>query len=269
MVKLSCLLLFLLVHGDLHERIAKLTKQIEADNCNAALYVQRADLYFQHEDYALCKGDLLKAGTLSGEIQDLDFLLARVLHILTENNSALKHISRYMEDPDQKNNVAAVLLQADILSTTGEHFLAARNYEAGIVLSASPSPDLYLNAANAYLRCVGREEQAEAIRVLQQAKLKLGDLYVFDRLLIQIKLTHEDYDSAIALLTNIIGRSRRKATFYIERAEIYLLQGHKEHALRDLDLSQHEIQNLPGHLRNNSTSVQLLRRISAIKDLIQ
>lgn len=268
MVKLLCLII-LFTHGDLDERIAKVTRQIERDSDNGALYLERAKLYFQHEDYVLSKGDLQQAHQLSTHSPEWHFLMARVMHVLSEQDSALWHITLYLDDPNHTQHINAINLKADVLYDQGEYMQAAGCYAQGLALNPTPDPEDVVKTANAYLQVNSKDASIKAILVLQNAKEKLGDLFVIDKILVSAYEMREDYDSAIAVLTDVMSRSRRKEAFYVQRARLYSLQGNPWLSTLDLDNALREIENLRGAIRNSDATRALMTQINEMKEQVK
>src|SRR6185503_1548367 len=62
----------LFAHEGLHEQIAELTKRIEADPVNAALYLKRGELYRLHEELEPAMRDYDRAAALDSRLHSVD-----------------------------------------------------------------------------------------------------------------------------------------------------------------------------------------------------
>ena len=119
LIKIPLLLLFLFLsvgtvyaHGDLHERILKVTEEIEKNPDSAFLYYKRSDLYYQHDTFKKSLKDLKKSGRLGYKNSQQYLLLAKVYFKLKNYNSGLRHVGKILKD--QPNNVKALKLRGEI-----------------------------------------------------------------------------------------------------------------------------------------------------------
>src|SRR2546428_1170647 len=85
-----------IAHGDLHERIAALSEQIADAPGNARLYLQRAELHRQHEDWTAALADCDKAAELDPGITDVDLLRGRTLLECGQPREALPVLERFL-----------------------------------------------------------------------------------------------------------------------------------------------------------------------------
>ena len=64
-------------HGDLHERILKVTEEIKKNSDSAFLYFKRGKLFYQHNDFKRSLKDLKRSDKLGYENNEQYFLFAK------------------------------------------------------------------------------------------------------------------------------------------------------------------------------------------------
>jgi tetratricopeptide (TPR) repeat protein len=65
-------------HGDLHDRIVALTKEIEQSPTNAALYFQRGECHRNHQEWKEAVADFDRVAQLDPSLKRIDFVRGRL-----------------------------------------------------------------------------------------------------------------------------------------------------------------------------------------------
>lgn len=159
-------------HGDLHDRIAALSAQLGTNAGNAELWLQRADLQRQHEDFPAALADLEHVQQLKPDWPATALQRARI-QFDAKNFSACETAATDCLKLEPGNADARVL-RARSLVQLGKPELAVADYDAVLnaTNTAAPLPDLYLERARAL---AVQERWAEAIRGLDAGRQRLGD----------------------------------------------------------------------------------------------
>ena len=84
-------------HGEIHERIQDVTKEIASDPDNANLYLKRGELYRQHEKWQEALADLDKAATLDSTLDLVDFHRGHLFLSRKESKPAKLHFERFLK----------------------------------------------------------------------------------------------------------------------------------------------------------------------------
>jgi tetratricopeptide (TPR) repeat protein len=137
-------------HGDLHERIAAVTAQIQTNPASPGLWLQRADLHRQHGEFAAAKNDLDHAAQLKPGWPAAHLQRARI-SFDTEKFSDCELAATACLNLEP-TNADALVLRARSLVQLKEFTRAAADYDAVLdaTNSAAPLPDLYLERARAH-----------------------------------------------------------------------------------------------------------------------
>ena len=95
-------------HGDLHERILKISEEIKVNPDSAILYFKRGKLFYQHNNFKNSLKDLNKSADLGYFNLEQDFLFAKNYYKLKKYRSSLHFTAKILKV--QPNNVNAYKL---------------------------------------------------------------------------------------------------------------------------------------------------------------
>jgi tetratricopeptide (TPR) repeat protein len=112
-----------LAHGDLHEMIKKVSKEIKSSPDSAFLYLKRGELYFQHEDFEESIEDYTTCSKLGYNNPRLYFAFAKTYDRIENYNFALSYINKILID--NALNVKALRLKGQILCRTKQYLSGA------------------------------------------------------------------------------------------------------------------------------------------------
>lgn len=132
-------------HGDLHERIQKVTKQIKKHPDSAFLYVKRGKLYLQHESYKKSIDDLRKSKNLGYISIEQNLLFVKTYLQLEHYDKALNHTDVILQLSPQ--NVRAYKLKGDIYFRLKEFEESAKCFQEVINNAAQVLPENYIDTA--------------------------------------------------------------------------------------------------------------------------
>ena len=250
---------FFLPHGDLDRRISDYSQLITQFPDSLALYADRGDLYLQHEDYDLARGDF--AFCLSNGLDNAAVLegLSRSMISTPTPDSALYFINLSL-DKDSAS-LSAVEWKAHLLFLLHNFCESASLYEHLIQLTPNPSPTLYIDVSNAWLNCSGPGSKDHAVAMLKSGMENIGTLHVLQKELIRVYIDQKDYKNALIEQTAWINRAANKASPLLDRASIYLLNGNQQSAQADLENALVELNKLPPHKQGVPAMVDLKSRI--------
>lgn len=215
-------------HGDVHERIAELTEEIEQHPGDAALYVRRGSLRALDESWAQALADFESASRVDPGSPSIDFLKAKVLVELQENERAVaildSFLSRELEHAD------GYLIRARAHVAQGHIDEGTDDYSRAIALFERPAPRYYLERARALIDA-GRID--EALVSLRQAVVDLGPLAS----LVELAVTEEEkrghYEEALRW-TDLLSPTLRHSPRW--RA----IAGNLAHELGQASRAEHE-----------------------------
>jgi tetratricopeptide (TPR) repeat protein len=248
-------------HGDLDERILKVTKEIKVAPDSAYLYLKRGKLYFQHEAFNNSIADLNTSKTLGYRTTEQTLLFAKSYFGLKTYEKAMTYCNEILSD-DPKN-VRAIKLIAQTHFEQGNFTRSAYTFEDLINYTNQSFPKNYVDASQAWESLNTKEGFKRATAIINNGIDKLGPLISLYSRLKDLAVKQKHYDSAIETQHQIIKLSPRKETAYYNLSELFLLNNSKEEALESLNLAKTHFNNLPTRLQNTSFMKELIENIKS------
>ncbi len=247
-------------HGDMHDQIVALTKQLEKDPRNTDLLLHRGELHRAHQDYDAAFADFERAATVNTNLPILDMSRGRLFHQANWPLSARVVLDRFLSR--HPNHVEARTTRAKVLVQLGERLAGARDYTEAIKFSTEPQPELYIERAQA-LTAEGDAHFAEALRGLDEGVKKLGPLVTLQLYAIDVELKRRDFDAALGRLDAVSAKSPRKETWLARRGEILELAGRADDAKAAFQSALAALDTLPPARRNVPAMQELEKRLRA------
>ena len=248
-------------HGDLHERIVKLSQKIDSFPNSAELHFQRGKLYFHHEDYKEAINDL----EFSIELEYDDIMALLILaksHLALDNPIKSVDICNHIlsEFPDNVH-FNKVLAQSYYLQE--EFRLAAFAFEEVLKYSLRTFPENYLDAAKAWYMIESEEGLSKAILTLDNGIAKLGQIHSLLAFQLELYESEEDYENAILVQHKITGLSPRKERAYYRLALLYDEAQNENQAQIHYNLALHSWNELPHRVRSTIGMIELQNKINS------
>jgi tetratricopeptide (TPR) repeat protein len=202
-------------HPTADERLARLTRRLEAEPERAGLYVQRAGLHRERGDWEAAATDLDRARHLDPQLAAVDLTRARLLLDMGETHRALQVadtlVRRHPHDP------RALVLRGHALLEVGSVAAAAADLVRAAAQSSVPSPDLYLSAARAFA-AIGRN--AEALATLDAGLGRLGHVPALEIEAIAVEVQLGEHAAALRRIERAMARAPRPEAWLPRRAEV-------------------------------------------------
>ncbi len=250
-------------HGDIHERIKAISKEIKASPNEPSLYLKRAELYIKHEDFRKSNRDLKKCNALG-----LDSDRIKLNYAINYRN--LKHYVQALEYLDEilmldVKNVKALKEKGNVLFDQKKYDEAAIFYEKVTEVATDANPDNFIEASKAWELDDKIGSLARSKNIIVEGIDKLGDLMVFYQRLVQLNLLGGEYEQAIFNQTKIVDLSTRKEKALFQRALIYIESNDLNKAKSDLEQSYDLIESLPSKFKQNQSTIDLRNLIVKVK----
>ena len=259
----ALLFLFLgLSHDDVVQRIQELTNQIALQPQDPRLHMERGELYLIHEEYQNALSDF-------SFCVDHDFKNVRVYmgmsktHLyLDQPGDALIFVEKALTlDPKQ---LTTLELKATILSQLGRDCDAGSTMELLLTNTTNPSPILFLETSSYMESCDESGTSLNAIRILEDGIIRLGEIKVLQKRLINLYMSSKQYGEAIRVQTSIIEHSKLKIRPYFERAQLYVELQSEDKAKEDLTTALSLMNDLPDHKKSIASLANLKTEMSAL-----
>lgn len=239
-----------LAHGDLHERIVKVTEEIKMNPENSFLYLKRGKLYFHHHDFTKSLKDLKTSQKLGLKSSEQYYLLAKNYIKLGRLKNSEKFINKILRN--EPCNVNTLKLQGEVYFKRKKFKMSAIAFQKVIKYSKESFPQNYINASNSWLALDTVENWKHAQSVLLEGIQDLGNNIVLYNKLISINVDKEDYSAAIKYQKEVIEFSSRKERGYLKLAGLQILQKNYGEASKSLSLAKEHFSRLPNRIKGTT-----------------
>ena len=244
-------------HADLLALIDIVTKKIESDPKNAALYLKRGELYRVHADWKMAESDFDRVAQLDPKLDAVDFCRGKLCFESGQNERARALLDKYLAG--QPDHVDALMTRARLLLKLGERKAAANDFTQAIAKASDPMAEYFLERAQAQ---ADDGELEAAVRGLDEGLKRLGPLVGLELYAIDLELAHKDFDGALKRLETISARSERKEKWLARRGEILVLAGRRDEAKISFVAALAAIESLPPRLRQTPAMLDLKKRVN-------
>ncbi len=246
-----------LAHGDLHDRIETLTQQITAHPSNPELWLQRADLRRQHEEFDAALTDLERAGKLKPGWPPVPLQQARIYFDMRRFAKCERAATACLTlDPV---NADALVLRARSRVQLKKPEDAVADYNAVLnrTNSARPLPDLFVERARAQA-ALGRF--GEALRGLDDGIKQLGETPSFVLPAIEYERARGNFDAALVRLA-CAQKFMSHEGYLATQGEILLQAGRRAEAKEVFERGLVSLEKLPPERRTLPQTVELEKRL--------
>ncbi len=248
------------VHGDLHEQIEAVTKQIEKDPADALLYFKRGELYRFHEDFKASLADLKRAALLAPKLDGVDLATGRTWLQAGDAREARVALDRFLaRHPDVAD---ALVERARALVRLGERAAAVEDYTRALAKTSEPRPETYIERAQA-LAAQGPDRLDEALRGLDEGMRKLGPAVSLQLLAIDFEVSARRYEAALGRVDRATAAAERKDSWLARRGDILKLAGRTKEARSAFTAALAEIESLNPYRRKAKATMELESRLRA------
>jgi tetratricopeptide (TPR) repeat protein len=237
-------------HGDLHERISRVSEEIKADCDSAYLYFKRGKLYYQHNNFTSSLKDLKSSQKLGFSSNEQIFLLAKNYYRTNRFILSKKYIKKLLQL--QPNNVNALKLLGQVYYSNKKFEKAALTFEKVISFSKETFPENYLDASRSWYSLKSKDGIKLAQSILLNGIEQFGNNIVLYKKLISNYRDIGDYNSAIKLQKKVIDFSHRKERGYLKLANLYILQKNHDEASIALKMAENSFNSLPYRIKVTS-----------------
>jgi tetratricopeptide (TPR) repeat protein len=242
-------------HGDLHERIQAISREIAAAP-TALLHLKRGELYHEHEEYRQALIDYERAEEMNPSLDAIRYARARSLFKSGQLTEARTVLDSYLEK--KPTHADAFLLRARVLSAQNHYGEAVRDFNRNLALMPQPLPECFLERAEA-LRAAG--EKLAALESLDEGIRRQGNLVTLQNAAIALELELGHHDGALARVDRVLADMQRKESWLARRGEILEQAGRATEARATFAEALVLIDRLPAHLRETKSLRELETRL--------
>lgn len=245
-------------HGDVHEEIAALTKQIETAPADAQLRLRRGGLHRVHRDWAAAGADFDEALKLDPRLTAVDLARGEMLGEAGRADDAIAAFDRFLaQQPGRSEGYAG---RARVLAHAMKWEPAAEDFSRAISLAPQPEPALFIERARA-LRSAGKLD--DAIRALDAGIARLGPLITLMQPAVDFENEAGHTDAALARLAKIIDAAPRKERWLLRRGELLEKAGRPAAAREAFAAAHAALEAIPADRRATAAMQDLAKSIEA------
>lgn len=243
-------------HPEIEAALARLNADIAARPSEAALYLERGELYARHDDPVAAEANYLRAAELAPDLPRLNIARAALELAAHRPGEARRLLDPVLARSPQE--VEARVLRARALSALKEPAAAVADYNAALAAAPMPSPDLYLERA-ALL------PPAAALASLDEGIARLGPTLALQLRAIALEESLGRIDAAAARIDRVAAQSERRESWLKRRGDLFARAGRTREARASYREALSRLADLPDWLRASPEVKQLaaeLQRLS-------
>lgn len=241
-------------HGDVHERIEKLTKKHAAQPSDEIL-VRRARLYLEEGHAEAARDDLLAALQAAPARYESYYYLGQAQLLLKAYPEALQAAGQFVAKAD--NDAARSrghTLRGDILHAAGKPLDAAGAHQQALALAAVPDPEHYLKAADA----LHAARSPRALGVLDCGIDRLGPLATLQERAFAIEMEATRYEAALQRVERMLATQQTTPQLLYKKGMVLKALKRTEPSKQSFQAALAEIEALPPS-RKETRAMQSLR----------
>ena len=237
-------------HGDVHQAIATLTRELDAQPDSPALLFERASLYAQYEHWTEALNDLDRL-----RAKKPDYVMEPALRASILRRSGKPAEARTMQESFLKDHPGHAQVTWDYcqtLAALNETAAALRELDGLIQRDEHPSPDVI-----ALRLKLAESADAAAALVWLDAFLATHPLPVFQEEALRLELKLGRQAAALQRMDKMIAAAPRPEFLLLRKAEMLAASGDVPGAAAAARSAQTAVSKLPAHLRGTKATKEL------------
>ena len=244
-------------HGDLHEQIEAATARIRANPGNAQLVFHRAELYRDHEEWALAAVDYDRAEKLAPGNVVVRLGRGRLWLAMGKLDAAKIELDAFLAV--EPKNSGALADRAQLAQTQARFDDASADYALAIEHADPADAELYLGRARAQASA-GKIDAALA--GLDEGSLRLGHPATLGLLAVELERGRGHFDAALGRIETMRAGAARQEAWLERRGDVLLAAGRADEARRAWADSLLALDSLPTRLAGTESMQALRRRLN-------
>jgi predicted Zn-dependent protease len=244
-------------HGDVHQAIITLTKELEAKPGSETLLFERAALYAQYEHWTEALADLDNLKTLHPACDREPALRADILRRSGKPAEAKGLQEAFLKKHPQHARVRWDYCQT--LADLKETEAALRELDALMATAQHPAPDVIALR----LRVAEAADAAAALTWLDEF-LTRHPLPVFQEEALRLELKLGRRAAALQRMDRMIAAAPRPEYLLLRKAELLVTDGDRAGATAVVQEARKAMARLPAHIRSSRAFAELEAKAAAI-----
>ena len=243
-------------HPEIEAALDRLNTRIAAAPGDAELYLERGELYAQHQDWVSAEANFLRAAELAPSLPRLNRARASLALATGAALEARGHLDRaLLLNP---RDAEALILRSRARAALNDRAGAGADLDAALPLLTNPRPELFLERAALH------RSPREAIRSLDAAIARIGPVHTLQLRALELEEAAGLVDAALARLQAIAERSERKEIWLKRRGDLLARAGRVREARRFYADALAAIASLPEWLRESPDTLQLTAELARL-----
>ena len=244
-------------HGDLHESIERISKEIEARPDQAPLLWTRASLYSRHGDHEKAMADLTAMAALEPENDLAQALRGEVLHRMGRLEEARAEQEAFLGKHPQHRQVQWDYCRT--LADSKDTAAALRELDDLLGATEHPSPDA-VELRLSLTEAAGPDGPAQALAWLD-GFLARHPLPVFQEHALRLEIALGRNEEALRRLDIMIAAAPRKEALLLRKADLYRRSGDEAAATAAALAAADALSRLPASARTAPAASELAEKI--------
>lgn len=245
-------------HPEIEAALSRLNPAIQAEPANADLYLERGELYAQHEDWVQAEANYLRAAELSPDLPRLDRLRGTLALRTGDPRAAAALFDRALRmDP---RDAESYILRSRLRAGRADRPGALADLNTALALIANPRPELFLE------RAALMPSATLAIASLDAGIAQIGPAHTLHLRALELEESAGLLDAAVARTRALAARSERRELWLKRGGDILVRAGRRAEARAAYSAALTAVASLPAWLRESADTARLaaeLRRLLA------
>lgn len=248
-------------HGDLHERIAELTRRIAAAPGDARLYLDRADLHRRHRDWKAAEADVARAEALDPKLDAALLVRSRIAQDLGASAEAEFLVGRFLAL--HPGHGAALEIRAKLHVAAGRRAEARADLAAAIPALPGARPDLHLLLASLH-RSGGPGGVAAALATIEDGLRRAPGAASLESEALVLEAELGDLDAAAARVARLVRGPGRADPWWERWAGTLFAAGRRTEAAEACRQGLAALSALPPRARVTKDALGRRERLEAL-----
>ncbi len=253
-----------LAHGDSHEQIAAVTKEISEHPNQPELLLKRAELHRLHGEFGLALADCQQAEKAGPKLTITQFYRGRILFDAGFYMEARAALDRFLAI--EKKHAEGWLTRARASMKLENFGAAAADFSKAIEFASVPEPDFYMERAGAWLAAGNLET---ALVGIDEGISRLGAVASLEIPAIELDVKLQRYDSALRRVDVLAAQSQRKETWHLKRGEVLEKAGRLSEATEAYAKTAEALAQLPPRYKLSEPTKRLENQLAAARQRLQ
>ena len=237
-------------HPEIDDALSRLNPLIAANPDNAALYLERGQLYARHEDWVAAEANYLRAAELAPSLPGLARARGALAFAMREFKGARAQLDAAIAlDPA---DAEALILRGQVQAALGAAGAAIVDFDRALEHLPAPTPAFFL------ARAALHPDAAAALRSLDEGIARLGSVVTLEMRAVALEEELGRTDAAVARLDRLTAQSERKEIWLKRRGDVLARAGRVTDARAAYAAAAAAIAALPAWLQQSPETARLL-----------